>query len=80
LVGCAGLLGLLLAIDALALFLFLLLAAVVGGGPPNPYAGIVAYVLLPVLVLIGLGAAWGAYAYWTARATHSSEAPAAVVR
>jgi len=78
LVACAGLLGLMLAIDAFAVFLFLLLATVVSGGPPNPYAGIVAYVLLPMLVLIGLGAAWGAYTFWKAAAPQAAE-PAAVV-
>ncbi len=80
LVGCAGLLGLLLAIDAFAVFLFLLLATVVSGGAPNPYAGAVVYVLLPALILIGAGAAWGAYEFWNATAERTAERAAAVTR
>ncbi len=77
---CAGVLGLLLAIDAFAVFLFLLLATVLGGGAPNPYAGIVVYLLLPLLVLIGLGGAWGAYEYWIASEAHARETEPAVTR
>lgn len=77
-VVCGGILGLLLAIDAFAVFLFLMLATVLSGGPPNPYAGLVVYLLLPALVLIGLGAAWGAYEFWCASEEHERDAAAVV--
>jgi hypothetical protein len=67
-IACAGLLGLLLAVDALVIFLFLLLAALAGGSPMNPYAGVVAFLVIPALAAIGLGAAWGAYHAWRATA------------
>ena len=64
LVACGGVLGLLLAVDAFVAFLFVLMASIVSSGPPNPYVGVVAYVLLPVLVLFGLAVAWGAWEFW----------------
>lgn len=77
---CGGVLGMLLAIDAFAVFLFLLLATVLSGGPPNPYAGLVVYLLLPLLIVIGLGAAWGAYEFWRASLAHDRERAAIVTR
>lgn len=73
-IACAGLLGLLLAIDALVIFMFLLLAALAGGSPMNPYAGLVAFLVIPVLAAIGLGAAWAAYYAWRATAPAAPEA------
>jgi hypothetical protein len=73
LVACGGLIGLLLAIDGFVAFLFLLLAAVVSSGPPNPYSGVIAFVLLPIVMAIGLGVAWGAYAFWTATSAQGME-------
>jgi hypothetical protein len=75
-IACAGVLGLLLAVDALVVFMFLLLAALAGGSPMNPYAGIVAFLVIPALAAIGLGAAWGAYAAWRATAPMPPEARA----
>jgi len=72
-VACGGILGLLLAIDGFVAFLFVLLAAVVSSGPPNPYAGVIAYVLLPIVVLFGLAVAWGAYEFWTATSPQAVE-------
>ena len=72
-VACGGALGLLLAIDGFVAFLFLLLAAVFNSGPPNPYAGVIAYVLLPMAVLFGLAIAWGAYEFWAATAPQRTE-------
>jgi hypothetical protein len=77
---CGGVLGALLAIDAFAVFLFLLLTTVFSGGPPNPYAGLVVYLVLPILILIGLGAAWGAYEYLMAPAAQERETAAAITR
>lgn len=79
-VGCGGLLGLLLAIDGFVAFLFILLSALFGGGPPNPYVGAIAYVLLPILMLIGLAAAWGAYSFWTAPSPEVGERAGVGVR
>lgn len=67
LVACGGLLGLLLAVDAFVAFLFVVTAALVSSGPPNPYSGVFVYVGLPVLILIGLGAAWAAWEFWVTR-------------
>lgn len=66
LVAGGGVLGLLLAIDGFIAFLFLLLSTVVSSGPPNPYAGAVTFVLLPIVVAIGSAIAWGAYQFWRA--------------
>ena len=71
---CAGILGALLAIDAFAVFLFLMLSTVLSGGAPNPYAGLVVYLLLPILVVIGLGAAWGAYEFLNAPTAQERDA------
>jgi hypothetical protein len=79
LVALGGLLGLLLAVDGFVAFLFLALAAAVSSGPPNPYSGVIANVLLPALVFFGLAAAWGAYEFWMATAPEASE-PAIPVR
>lgn len=80
-IACAGLLGLLLAIDAFVIFLFLLLAALAGGSAMNPYAGVVAFLIIPLLAAIGLGAAWAAYLAWQATAPETREAQvSAVVR
>jgi hypothetical protein len=78
-IACAGLLGLLLAIDAFVIFLFLVLAALAGGSAMNPYAGVVAFLIIPLIATVGLGAAWAAYYAWRATAPKASEAAAAVV-
>lgn len=70
-----GVLGLLVAIDAFAVLAFLLLASV-ARGPANPYSGLVAYVIVPALILIGLGAAGAAYVLWV-RLVRNAELPAA---
>lgn len=59
-----GVLGFLLAVDAIAILIFMLVEPIFTGNPPNPYAGLFAFVLIPVAVVIGLGAAWGAYRFW----------------
>ena len=65
-VASGGLLGLLLAVDGFVAFLFIVLSAVFGSNPPNPYVGAVAYVVLPVVMVIGGTGAWFAYKFWTA--------------
>lgn len=65
-VACGGLLGLLLAVDGFIAFLVIVLSAVFGSSPPNPYVGAIAYVVLPVVMLIGGAAAWFAHKFWTA--------------
>jgi hypothetical protein len=80
LVACGGVLGFLLAVDAFVAFLFVVMAALVSSGPPNPYVGAFAYLLLPVLVLFGLAAAWGAWEFWAATTPAGVERAGVVVR
>ncbi|HSL20068.1 MAG TPA: hypothetical protein VK886_00935 [Vicinamibacterales bacterium] len=71
-----GLLGFLLAVDAIAVLIFMLLEPIFTGSPANPYAGMFAFVLVPAAVVIGLAAAWGAYRFWRVHAP-AAEQPAA---
>jgi hypothetical protein len=79
-VACGGILGLLLAIDGFIAFLLVLLAAVFSSAPPNPYAGAIAFVVLPLLMCIGLAVAWGAYEFWTASSVQSADRAGVVAR
>lgn len=78
LVACGGVLGLLLAVDAFVAFLFVIMAALVSSGLPNPYVGAFVYLMLPVLMLFGLAAAWGAWEFWAATTTPGDIQPAGV--
>jgi membrane protein implicated in regulation of membrane protease activity len=55
----AGILGGFAAIDAIFLFLFLVGAAFFVG--LNPYIGLVMFVVLPVITVLGGATAWTAY-------------------
>jgi hypothetical protein len=55
-----GVLGGLVAFDAILLFLVLLAAALVIA-PPNPYIGLFMFVGVPILVVLGTALAWIAY-------------------
>jgi hypothetical protein len=59
----AGLIGLFLAADALFLSVLIVISAVLGGNL-NPYAGLFLFIVVPVLVAVGGGAAWTAYRLW----------------
>lgn len=59
----AGLLGLFVALDALFLFVLLVVNTVIGGDL-NPYAGLVLFVVVPVAVAVGAASAWIAYRLW----------------
>ena len=55
-----GVAGGMLAFDAILLFLFFLLAALVIA-PPNPYVGLLMFVGVPIVVVLGTTLAWTAY-------------------
>lgn len=79
-VAAAGLLGLFLAVDALFLFV-LILASPLFGGDIHPYAGLFLFVIVPVVVVVGAGAAWAAYRIWrTIPADRPAPAEDAVLR
>ena len=61
-----GALGALATLDALALFVFLLVAATFGA-PLGPYVGILLFVVVPSIMGIGGALAWAGYEAWRER-------------
>lgn len=58
-----GIVGVLIAVNALLVFFFVLANAVISG-ELNPYAGVLLFVIVPVMAAIGAVMAWGAYQVW----------------
>lgn len=56
-----GVLGWLVAVDAILAYLVALLLVTTGGGPINPYVGIVLVVALPLSLAVGLSLTGWAY-------------------
>lgn len=73
-IACGGAIGFLLAVDAIAIVLFMVLDPIVTGSTANPYAGAAALIAVPV-VLVGFGAAWCALRFWRVTAL-AEEQPA----
>ena len=73
---CGGAIGFMLGVDAIAVVAFIVLDPIVTGSTVNPYAGIVALIAAPV-VLVGFGAAWGALRYWKVTAIAEEQPPVA---
>jgi uncharacterized membrane protein HdeD (DUF308 family) len=69
----AGILGGFAAIDAIFLFLFLVGAALFAD--LNPYVGLVMFVLLPAITVLGGGTAWAAYCSLKRRTPRSQADP-----
>jgi hypothetical protein len=65
-----GVFGGFAAIDAILLFLFLLLWTVFVA-MPSPYIGLLMFVALPFIAIIGGALAWTAYTVWNDRAPES---------
>jgi hypothetical protein len=70
----AGILGGFAAIDAIFLFLFLVGAAFIFDAP-NPYIGLVMFVVLPAITVLGGGSAWAAYCSLRRRPPRSQADP-----
>jgi hypothetical protein len=68
-----GVVGGFVAIDAIIAFFFLVGAAIAFGAP-NPYIGLLMFVALPVLGVVGGAVAWTAYCVLT---RHTSDSQAA---
>ena len=68
-----GALGALAALDALALFVFLLFAAIVVA-PLGPYVGLLAFVVVPLIVVLGGALALTGYEAWLERPEDSHTA------
>ena len=65
-----GVLGVFAAFDAILLFVVLLLSAIFVAAP-NPYIGLVMFVALPIVAIVGGAIAWTAYTVWNDRAPES---------
>ena len=72
-----GAVGALVALDAFALFVFLMFATTFGASL-GPYIGLLSFVVAPLIMVMGSALAWAGYEAWLERPEepHSAHEPA----